>query len=110
MNWPTIAAAGCALLFLSAAAPIPSAPIIGRTQITDGDTIRIGNVRIRLFGIDAPEMKQSCNDDRGARYACGEAARDELRRHVGSASVSCEPRDRDQYGRVVAVCSALGED
>jgi endonuclease YncB( thermonuclease family) len=28
----------------------------GRAQITDGDTIRIGEARIRLKGIDAPEM------------------------------------------------------
>ena len=29
--------------------------------VTDGDTIKYGNEKIRLFGIDAPEMKQICN-------------------------------------------------
>ena len=31
--------------------------------ITDGDSIKIGIEKIRLFGIDAPEMKQICNDE-----------------------------------------------
>ena len=95
---------------LIAAAPISHDPITGPARITDGDTLRIGNERIRLFGIDAPEMKQSCNDDRGARYACGEAARDALRRRVDGAPVTCEPVDRDQYGRTVARCYAGGDD
>jgi endonuclease YncB( thermonuclease family) len=99
-----------AALLLPAAAPLPHDPITGRATISDGDTLRIGRERIRLFGIDAPELHQTCNDDRGARYACGEAARNALRRHVGNALVSCEPVDRDKYGRVVAPCSALGED
>jgi endonuclease YncB( thermonuclease family) len=100
---------GVALL-LSAAAPLPREPIIGRATISDGDTLRIGRERIRLFGIDAPEMNQSCNDDRGARYPCGEVARDELRRHVGNAPVMCVPVDRDQYQRVVARCYLGNED
>lgn len=78
-------------------------------HVTDGDTLRIGRERIRLFGIDAPEMNQSCNNDRGARYSCGEVARD-LRRHVGNALVSCQPSNRDGCGRIVARCSALGAD
>ena len=103
-------ALGIATIFLCASAPISHQPITGPARITDGDTLRIGNERIRLFGIDAPEMKQSCNDDRGARYACGEVARDALRRHVGGAPVTCEPVDRDRYGRTVARCYARGED
>src|SRR3954462_775716 len=95
------AAALYALVLLCAAAPIPSAPIIGRAQITDGDTLRIGKDRIRLFGIDAPEIKQTCNEATDNEYACGEAARDELRRHVGNVIVLCVPLDRDGYGRVV---------
>ena len=41
----------------------PQAPaeptLTGIPRIIDGDTIRIGNTRIRLHGIDAPEAKQS---------------------------------------------------
>ena len=29
---------------------------------------------------------------------------------IGNRTVACEPRDKDQYGRIVAVCRAGGED
>ena len=34
--------------------------ISGIVEVTDGDTIRINNKKIRLIGIDAPEQKQKC--------------------------------------------------
>ena len=34
--------------------------ISGNAQIVDGDTIKINSKRIRLYGIDAPEIKQMC--------------------------------------------------
>ena len=34
--------------------------ISGLPVVTDGDTIKINNNKIRLFGIDAPEKKQLC--------------------------------------------------
>ena|ERR1051326_4107416 len=97
-------------LLLCAAAPISHEPITGPARIIDGDTLQIAQTRIRLFAIDAPETKQSCRDDRGAVYACGERASAELRRHVGDARVTCEPINLDQYGRTVARCYADGED
>ena len=37
------------------------------THISDGDSLRSGKLRIRLFGIDAPEKTQHCTDANGAR-------------------------------------------
>mgnify|MGYP001422257314 CR=1 FL=1 len=39
--------------------------VSGKAKIIDGDTIHIGNNKIRLHGIDSPEIKQTCmiNDD-----------------------------------------------
>jgi endonuclease YncB( thermonuclease family) len=76
------------------------------TRIADGDTLTLpGGTRIRFFGIDAPESDQTCKDAQGATYPCGQVATDALRSKIGSSEISCEQRDRDQYGRVVAVCS-----
>ena len=48
---------------------------------------------IRLFAIDAPEMRQSCADALGARYACGDAAGTALRVHVNATLAKfCHPR------------------
>lgn len=71
-----------------------------QVRVVDGDTLAIGDVRYRLWGIDAPE--------RGT--AAGAAATAQMRALVASRSVRCEPRDRDRYGRVVAVCYADGRD
>ena len=33
-----------------------------KSKIIDGDTIKINDQKIRLFGIDAPETKQFCKE------------------------------------------------
>jgi len=85
-------------------------PIIGRASVIDGDTIEIRGQRIRLFGIDAPESRQTCTDPKGVSYRCGQRAARALDYRISDSPVTCEPMDRDRYGRIVAVCRAYGED
>jgi endonuclease YncB( thermonuclease family) len=75
----------------------------------DGDTIDIQGTRIRLHGIDAPELSQQCRRD-GVLYACGEDAKAALGRIIGGVKVACDPRDHDRYGRTIAACVAHGLD
>ena len=51
--------------------PTPTA-IVGRASVIDGDTIEIHGTRIRLYGIDAPESRQTCRDGLGREYRCGQ--------------------------------------
>jgi endonuclease YncB( thermonuclease family) len=79
----------------------------------DGDTIAIAGIdmRIRLYGVDAPEGKQTCLDAVGKRYLCGSRAADALAALIGrNGRVNCREQDRDRYGRIVAVCEANGRD
>ena len=41
------------------------------TKVTDGDSIRSGKFRLRLYGIDAPETRQLCHDNANQPYQCG---------------------------------------
>lgn len=82
------------------AAPVgPTAPCVV-TRISDGDTLRCrqgrDNLRVRLTGIDAPEMADSTHGPRSARALAAMAS-------VGDTiRLELDVRPRDQYGRVLA--------
>jgi endonuclease YncB( thermonuclease family) len=84
--------------------------IAGVARVVDGDTVKIGETRIRFFGIDAPEHDQTCRDAQGRDWDCGVKAADALRARIGDRPLSCTPRDTDRYGRTVAVCRLDGVD
>lgn len=101
---------GTATLALGATATcVPQERIGGRAEVTDGDSLEIGSTRLRLFGIDAPEGRQSCTRD-GRDWACGNEAARKLRSLIGDRSITCTQRDVDDYGRIVAVCRSGSAD
>lgn len=99
------------LAFLAALAlTLPAAAQTGTPRAVDGDTLAFGSARVRLHGIDAPEISQTCRDERGAEWHCGRAARAALARIVRSGETVCVRVDRDRYGRTVARCTVRGRD
>ncbi|MGD9882672.1 MAG: thermonuclease family protein [Reyranella sp.] len=98
------------LVLIVASSAVAQDRIVGVASVIDGDTIEIHGTRIRLHGIDAPESRQECTRPDGATWRCGQQAALALSHHIGRAVVSCEPRNRDRYGRTVAVCSRGSED
>lgn len=87
-------------------------PIVGRASVIDGDTIEIHGERIRIWGVDAPESRQTCEDEHGAAYRCGKISAFALADWLDeSQPVRCEPRYKDRYKRFVAICfRSSGED
>ncbi|HZH53315.1 MAG TPA: thermonuclease family protein [Microvirga sp.] len=81
----------------------------GRAHAVDGDTIRIGDERLRLKGIDAPELHQTCSRS-GQVWFCGEAARNALMGMLLNRNVQCRSSGRDRYKRLLAYCTADGQD
>jgi len=79
-------------------------------HLADGDSFRIGEQRYRLYGIDAPELRQECKDADGQTWPCGIRARTELRRIIATHPVECRSIDTDRFGRIVATCKAGGRD
>lgn len=98
------------LLVLLASGAGAAELIIGRASVVDGDTLEVHGRRVRLFGIDAPEAGQTCQDAHGQAYRCGQKAASTLEARIGGGVVTCEPTDIDRYGREVAVCRVFGED
>lgn len=106
---PLPAPAGVA--FVTAPLPRPGDDALrGLATVVDGDTLRVGSTKIRLFGIDAPESHQQCPDRNGGDWACGTVATKRLEALVANRVVRCEPESIDRYGRTVASCSVDGRD
>ena len=83
---------------------VAMADITGKPRVVDGDTIHIGKTKIRLHGIDAPEMKQTCRTSKGKEQMCGVLAKQALERLVKGQDVTCKGDTRDRYKRLIAVC------
>lgn len=99
-----------AMIMVAASAVRAQQSIVGIASVIDGDTIEVHGVRIRMHGIDAPESRQECSRADGTSWRCGQQAALALSDRIGRATVRCEPRDRDRFGRVVAVCFKGTED
>lgn len=82
---------------------------VSMSVVVDGDTLTLDGVRVRLWGVDAPEQEQTCRRE-GQGYPCGRAASQALRDWIGRRPVSCVEIEKDQYGRSVARCAVDGED
>lgn len=72
--------------------------VFGAVRVIDGDTLAIGDARVRLAGIDAPEIAEP-----GGAVAMG------LLNLIAAMAdgVLCVGADPDRWGRVVARCFAL---
>lgn len=101
-----IPALGFVLALIAAPA---DAQVSGRASVVDGDTLEVQGRRVRLWGVDAPESRQTCQ--RGeVPYRCGQEAANALDRRIAGRSVVCRQEDVDRYQRVVARCSVGGAD
>ncbi|WP_149758646.1 thermonuclease family protein [Roseivivax sediminis] len=82
----------------------PQSEATARPTVIDGDTLDVGDRRIRLFGIDAPESDQTCRRPDGSLWRCGQAATAALAGKVRGRQIVCDVRSTDRYGRAVAIC------
>lgn len=108
-----IALAGSVLLlFVLAAVWLDRSATVSRTgtpRFVDGDSLELDGERLRIRGIDAPELGQFCSLD-GADYPCGRRALASLRNIVGADAVRCSGSEHDRYDRLLVRCEAGGRD
>ena len=89
--------------------------IIGISKVIDGDTVQIDNFKIRLEGIDAPEMRQKCKKEFlkisstigfifYKDYNCGEVSKKKLKDKINKSEIKCISSSKDRYKRHIATC------
>ena len=74
----------------------------------DGDTLRCGSERVRLLGIDAPEI-HGCPNYRKCAPGDGEASKRSLQAMIGGR-ISVQRIGQDRYGRTLAQVYADGQN
>ncbi len=72
-------------------------------RVIDGDSLMLNNKRIRLYGLDAPEYKQTCYNKYYKKYNCGKKAKSALQKLINSHSY-CKIKSKDLYQRNIAIC------
>ena len=107
---PSVALVVSVALLVSAPAVFAeTSTVTGQARVIDGDTLSVAGVRIRLEGIDAPELAQQCTHA-GRPWNAGKIARQRLAGLVADRTVTCRAFGRDGYGRLIARCQAAGRD
>lgn len=86
-----------------------SQPIVGQALVVDGDTVDIGDTRVRIWGIDAIESGQTCSRE-GRPWDCARDISFGLSAHLDGQIVTCQPKGSDRYGRVLALCLVRNGD
>ena len=89
--------------------PLPP-PFSGAARASDGDSLWVGGGRVRLIGLDAPELDQVCWRGDGSEWPCGRAARDAMAALLGKGNIACAPAGEDKFGRTLARCAVAGRD
>tara|TARA_Y100000588_G_C14036768_1_gene831080 strand:- start:514 stop:1014 length:501 start_codon:yes stop_codon:yes gene_type:complete len=92
------------VFFLVLGTSVQSQQLIkGKAKVIDGDTIHIGNNKIRLHGIDAPETNQTCTIDNEI-WKCGIESTKVLKNFILEKEVHCEIFNVDKYKRFIGKC------
>ena len=103
------------ILFLIFTSNILAEEITGIPRVVDGDTVHINEFKIRLEGIDAPEIRQQCKKAKlkissilgytfYKNYYCGEVSKENLEAKIDGSKIKCISSGKDRYKRYLAKC------
>lgn len=82
--------------------------VVGKAKVLSGDTLVVGAIQVKLFGIVAPGANQKCRDG-ALPWLCGAASAQYLRELVSEKAVSCAVDPRG-VGRCVVGDTDLSRD
>lgn len=82
----------------------------GNVYVVDGDTLHMNGQKIRIWGIDAVELHQTCLKSVQS-YECGKSARLHLQSVIGKNVPICTAKPKSpKETRTVASCQVVGKD
>lgn len=84
--------------------PLAYPSIISISRVISGDTLTLNNNVIKLFGVAAPDISQTCADGSGRGYKCGQQAISWLSGWLGDNEVKCHILSEDERGVLIGVC------
>lgn len=101
----------CLAVAMLVAQPLTAAGTVdGNAEAINADVIRIGDTRVVLWGIDAPDPGQPCLLN-GRPWGCFDAAMRALQIALSRGPVTCLLTDHsDPFGRSYGVCEIGGDD
>jgi len=108
--WLTALALWAALLPPLVARAADASVASGPATVIDSTHLELAGRRFKLYGIDGPDVDETCTDAQGKDYPCGIDARAALADLVKGGSVSCLPRGPNESAEPLAVCSIADTD
>jgi endonuclease YncB( thermonuclease family) len=78
-------------------------------EVVDGDTLVVEGQPMRLFGVDAFELAQTCLDHTGEPWHCGVAAKAALAELVQDQAIACTVVDDSTDDAYIARCTVRDE-
>jgi len=88
----------------------PQNTLNGIAYVSDGDSLKLKDERIRLLGIDAPELAQTCVDENKKTWQCGKISKKRMKQLIKNKELICTWKERDRYNRLLAKCTLNGND
>lgn len=88
----------------------PELPLDGIAIAIEGDRLTVNGSSVRLYGIDAPEIGQTCLSRLGRRYDCGGVARAVLEDMIGTRPVQCSIHSVLANDDRIGTCYVEGRD
>lgn len=84
--------------------PMNYPAIEGVSRVLTGDILSLRGRTVKLFGVAAPEVSQTCADDQGRGYRCGQQALSWLRGWLANNPLRCHILGEDKKGILTGVC------
>ena len=76
----------------------------GYARVVTGSTLNINGLNIKMYGIDAPDISQTCADRHGRGYYCGKEARTWLQNWLNNREVTCHILGKVENGWATGTC------